>query len=409
MATLVTGATGYLGSYVAAGLLARDESLNVLVRAANRDDAEERLWRALQLHMNSALFAKYLPRVRIFVGDLAAPDLGLSPEDRRALMETTDSLVHAAAALNRLSERACLNVNVRGTLAVLKLAHGAHEHHGLRRFTHVSTVSVAGARMHEVVREDEALDWERHDFDPYARTKKLAEYLVRELIPDVPTVIVRPSIVLGDSRKPQTTQFDLVRAFSLLASVPMLPFRPLDRLDVVPADWVAEAIVEIHTRPAVRHDTYHLSAGRNSPTFRAITDKLCSAVGRRAPSYVPGLAGPLAAGLRAAGRWGPANLSRDARLLRVFWPYLLWDTVFENARAVAEIGRAPTPFTSYCVNLLEFARAHAFQYPYRERPRRSAEPPAAHAPGATPAMAGTRRSANGGSSNGGPHHEGGTP
>lgn len=400
MATLVTGATGYLGAYVAAGLLARDESLHVLVRAANRAEAEERLWRALQPHMDASQFAAYLARIRIFLGDLVRPDLGLSAEERRTLIEGTNSVVHAAAALNRRSERACLNVNVRGTLALLKLAHHAHQHHGLRRFTHVSTVSVAGERSHEVVREDEAIDWDRRDYDPYSRTKKLAEHLVRELIPDVPLVIVRPSIVLGDSRKAQTTQFDLLRAFSFLANVPMLPFRPLDRLDVVPADWVADAIIEIHQRATVRHDTYHLSAGRNAPTFRSITDKVCGALGRRSPSYVPGLAGPVSGALEALGRWAPAELRREARLLRVFWPYLLWDTVFENTRAVAEVGKAPAAFTTYCVELLEFARAHDFRYPYRERPRRSIEAAPAAAPRVSPMLAGTRRSTNGG-----PHPE----
>jgi hypothetical protein len=88
----------------------------------------------------------------------------------------------------------------------------------------------------------------------------------------------------------------------------------------------------------------------------------------------------------------------------VFWPYLLWDTVFENARAVAELGRAPAPFPSYCVGLLEFARAHEFRYPYRTRPRGA--PASSEAPRVAPALAGARRSSNGGS-NGGPPHEGG--
>jgi thioester reductase-like protein len=394
MAVFVTGATGYLGSYVAAGLLAREQSLSVLVRADSRAAAEEKLWRALQLHMDASTFTKHLARVRIFGGDLARADLGLSPEERRALVESTDSVVHAAAALNRQSERACMNVNVRGTLAILKLARAAHEHHGLRRFTHVSTVSVAGVRAHEIVREDEAIDWDRRDFDPYGRTKKLAEHLVRELLPDVPVIIVRPSTVLGDSRKPATTQFDLVRAFSFLASVPMLPLRPLDRLDVVPADWVGDAIVEIHERAAVRHDTYHLSAGRGAPTFHAITEKLSSVLGRRSPSYVPGLAHPISALLNALGHWAPAEIRHDARLLRVFWPYLLWDTVFENSRAVAEMGRAPVPFPSYCVALLDFARSNGFRYPYRERPPRGAS---SAAPARVPTvLTGSPRSGNGG-------------
>jgi len=49
-------------------------------------------------------------------------------------------------------------------------------------------------------------------------------------------------------------------------------------------------------------------------------------------------------------------------------PYLVWDTVFENSRVVAEMGRAPAPFSKYCYPLLRFSREHNFSYPYREWP-----------------------------------------
>src|SRR5207248_2290114 len=82
-----------------------------------------------------------------------------------------------------------------------------------RRFSLVSTVAVAGKRQDEVVTEDRAIEWDRSDYDPYARTKKFCEHMTRQLLPEVPITIFRPSIVLGDSRYPQTTQFDMVRAF----------------------------------------------------------------------------------------------------------------------------------------------------------------------------------------------------
>ena len=67
--------------------------------------------------------------------------------------------------------------------------------------------------------EDASIDWDRSDYDPYARTKKFCEHMVRELLPDVPRTVFRPSIVLGDSRRPETTQFDMVRAFVFLAGL----------------------------------------------------------------------------------------------------------------------------------------------------------------------------------------------
>ncbi len=144
------------------------------------------------------------------------------------------SILHCAASLNRKSEKQCLNVNLRGSLEMIQLARRAQDLHGLRRYSFVSTVAVAGKRQNEVVTEDASIDWARSDYDPYARTKKFAEHMVNQLLPDVAHTIFRPAIVMGDSRRPETTQFDMVQAFDTLARFPVLPLRPNDRIDIVP-------------------------------------------------------------------------------------------------------------------------------------------------------------------------------
>jgi thioester reductase-like protein len=376
MATLLTGSTGFLGSYLAAGLLAQGEPIAVLVRARDRAEAERRLWRAWQLHLDWDRFDEHRrTRLEVFVGDLTEPGFGLSPDDHHRLVRTTDSVLHCAASLNRRSERGCLNVNVRGTVAVAQLARDARDDHGLRLFSQVSTVSVAGERQHETVTEDGAVDWNRRDYDAYGRTKKLAELLVRELLPDVPRLVFRPSIVLGDSRFPETTQFDMVRAFSFLASLPVLPFRPLDRIDIVPANWVADAIATLHLREAPAHSVYHLSAGTRAETYGGLTAMIADALGRRRPTYLPGLERPFAVTAAALGRWGTGAVRGGARLLDVFLPYLTYDTVFDSTRAVEEVGRPPAPFSSYCLPLLEWARRTGFRYPYADWPAGEPSPP----------------------------------
>ena len=129
------------------------------------------------------------------------------------------------------------------------------------RYSHVSTVAVAGKRQNEVVKEDESIDWSRSDYDPYARTKKFGEHMVHQLLPDVPRTIFRPAIVMGDSRRAETSQFDMVQAFDTLARLPVLPLRPDDRIDIVPADYVGGAIVNIHQKAEPSFGIYHLSAG----------------------------------------------------------------------------------------------------------------------------------------------------
>src|SRR5271169_2983492 len=289
MAIFLTGSTGYIGAHVAANLL-RDHgaSLNVLVRAKDASEAQGRLWQALQLHLEFPQFYEYLQtRVRVFRGDLTAPGFGLSRDEYDRLVHTTDSVIHCAASLNRKSEKSCLNVNLRGTLEVLTLARSAEHYHGLRRFSQVSTVAVAGKRQDEVVTEDRSIDWDRSDYDPYARTKKFTEHMMRQLLPEVPITIFRPSIVLGDSRHPETTQFDMVKAFVFLAGPPVLPFRAKDKIDIVNVDFVADAIATLHQKENPLHDTYHLSSGVDSQTFRQLTSALAAAQNKRGPVFLP--------------------------------------------------------------------------------------------------------------------------
>jgi thioester reductase-like protein len=374
MAIFLTGSTGYLGSYLVAGLFTgHADCLNLLVRAKTDQEARERLWQSLQLHFEFPEFLGHLNgRVRIFRGDLTAERFGLNDDEYRALADTTDSILHCAASLNRKSEKQCLNVNLRGSLEVIQLARRAQNHHGLRRYSHVSTVAVAGKRQNEVVTEDNSIDWSRSDYDPYARTKKFCEHMVHQLLPDVPYTIFRPAIVMGDSRRPETTQFDMVQAFDTLARLPVLPLRPEDRIDIVPADYVGGAIVKIHQMEKPNYGIYHLSAGTSSQTYRELTDALAAAGGWRRPSYQPWLNRPFSKTVNWLAFKGGA-VGYGASLLKVFWPYLDWNTVFDNARVVQEMGESPAKFASYAYPLLQLSRANKFKYPVKAWPDATAE------------------------------------
>jgi thioester reductase-like protein len=365
MSIFLTGSTGYIGSYVAHWLLSEHtDRLALLVRAESIEAAEKRLWKSLQLHMKFPEFQEHLAnRIDIHLGDLTHPGILHDEAGREALVRSMDSVIHCAASLNRKSSKACFNVNLRGTLEVVKLAAQAHADHGLRRFSDVSTVAIAGIRHDEIVTEDAALEWSRSDYDPYARTKKFCEHMVHELLPEVPVSIFRPSIVLGDSRFPETTQFDMVRAFAWLARMPLLPFEPEWRADIVPADYVSRAIVHVHQKKSPAHGIYHLSAGRAALTYREIIEGLRSAGHTQRQMFVPRLANAFGNTINALThtprRWGVAP---SASLMKVFWPYLTFNTVFDNTRIVEEMGEAPTPFTDYALPLLHFANAGNFQY-----------------------------------------------
>jgi thioester reductase-like protein len=369
VAIFLTGSTGYIGAHVAANLLdGHGAALNVLVRARDPREAQVRLWNAMQLHLDFPRFYEYLQtRVRVFCGDLTSPGFGLGRDEYDRLVHTTDSVIHCAASLNRKSEKSCLNVNLRGTLEVLTLARHAEHYHGLRRFSQVSTVAVAGQRNHEVVTEDRSIEWDRSDYDPYARTKKFCEHMMRVLLPDTPKTVFRPSIVLGDSRYAETTQFDMVRSFVFLAGLPALPFRPTDKIDIVNVDFVADAIATLHQKEQPQHDIYHLSSGLESQTFRQLTTALAAAQNKRGPIFMPVLERPFAATVNfLSNRKG--HVGRGAALMKVFMPYLVWNTVFDNTRVTAELGRKPVPFSRYSYPLLQFSRENQFEYRYKPWP-----------------------------------------
>jgi nucleoside-diphosphate-sugar epimerase len=153
--------------------------------------------------------------------------------------------------------------------------------------------------------------------------------------------------------------------------LPFLPLRPADRIDIVPADYVGKAIVSIHQKDAPAYPRYHLSSGTGSQTYRELTDALAQAGGSR-PTYLPSLGGPFSGTVNWLSH-KKNNLGRGASLLKVFWPYLVWNTVFDNSRVVEELGgEAPAKFSSYAHPLLKFSRENKFRYPAKPWPLENA-------------------------------------
>jgi nucleoside-diphosphate-sugar epimerase len=191
--------------------------------------------------------------------------------------------------------------------------------------------------------------------------------MIRQLLPEIPLTFFRPSIVLGDSRKAETTQFDMVRSFVFLAGLPVLPFRAKDKIDIVNVDFVAEAIATLHQKAQPEYDTYHLSSGTGAQTFKELTDALAAAQHKRGPVFLPVLERPFSAAVNTLAN-GRGSAGRGAALLKVFLPYLTWNTVFDNTRVTRELGRKPAPFSQYSYPLLKFSRETKFQYPYQSWP-----------------------------------------
>jgi len=120
-----------------------------------------------------------------------------------------------------------------------------------------------------------------------------------------------------------------------------------------------------------RYPRYHLSSGAGSQTYRELTDALAQAGGSR-PTYLPSLGGTFSGTVNWLSH-KKNNLGRGASLLKVFWPYLVWNTVFDNSRVVEELGgEMPAKFSTYASPLLKFSRENRFRYPAKPWPSENA-------------------------------------
>jgi len=141
----------------------------------------------------------------------------------------------------------------------------ARDSHGLRRFSHVSTVAVAGQRSNEVVQEDTAIDWSP------LRLRSLCAH--QEILRAHGSAIASrcherfsSKYVLGDSRRAETNQFDMVRAFVFLRRAAGSSLSPDRSHRHRSGRFVADAVVMLHQKEKPKHEIYHLSSGEDAET-----------------------------------------------------------------------------------------------------------------------------------------------
>jgi nucleoside-diphosphate-sugar epimerase len=138
----------------------------------------------------------------------------------------------------------------------------------------------------------------------------------------------------------------------------------------VNVDFVADAIATLHQKDQTGHDTYHLSSGRGSQTFRELTNALAAAQHKRPPLFMPFMERPFSGTVNVFSNH-KSKLSYGASLMKVFMPYLTWNTVFDNTRVTTELNRKPAPFSQYSFPLLNFSRSTNFTYPYQDWPAKA--------------------------------------
>jgi thioester reductase-like protein len=273
----LTGFPGFLGTRLVRALADRDPdaSFGLLVQPKFVDRAREILDT-----MNLADRATLLP------GDITAPDLGL--EDRYDdVAEETTAAFHLAAVYDLTIPREVgWRINVDGTRHVLDLLTAAPN---LDVFGYVSTAYVSGLRTGTIYEDELVHDAGFKNF--YEETKYHAEVLVQERMDDLPTMIYRPAIVVGDSRTGETDKFDgpyfILNALRKLPRVTLMTRVGTGQraVNLVPVNFVVDAMVELSDRPDLAGTVFHLTDPHPLTTqgiMATFTEILDMAVG-----YVP--------------------------------------------------------------------------------------------------------------------------
>ncbi len=370
---LLTGATGFVGMELLARFLARtDRHVYALVRGADDREVVARMERTLV-----CLFGPdhpYAERVVAVRGDVTLPGFGLYG-GLDGLAERVNEVVHCAASVSfDLGLEASRVANVEGTWRVLEFAERCQARGGLRRFSHVSTAYVAGEHVGCFSEDD--LDVGQRFRNPYEQSKFEAERLVARWREQLPVTVLRPSIIVGERDSGWTASFNVLywplRAFARGAYA-ALPARRDAPVDVVPVDYVADAIFALSQTSEAEGATFHLTAGAHVSSVGELVELASAFFDRSAPRLIePAVYRHVVHPLLVRAARG-ARARRALKQSEVFFPYFAMRVVYDDRRARVALrgaGIRTTPLHSYFDRLVEFALAA--DWGRREIPRASA-------------------------------------
>ncbi|GAC1341757.1 MAG: NAD-dependent epimerase/dehydratase family protein [Acetobacteraceae bacterium] len=324
-ATLVTGATGFVGSAVARALLARGHALRLLVRpgADHRNIAD-------------------LP-AELVEGDLR------EPASLAAAVAGCTYLVHVAADYRLWvpDPADMLQTNVDGTRALLRAARDA----GVRRIVYCSSVAALGLVGDGTPGTEETPVHEAAVVGAYKRSKYLAEQAVRQMAADegVPAVIVNPSTPIGPRDIKPTPTGKMV----LDAASGRMPAYVETGLNVVHVDDVGLGHALALERGEVGHSYILGGTDLGMAEILAIIDDIMGRGAKRRARLPHGALWPLALGMEGAAR----TLRIQPLVTREMLAMARKRMFFSSAKAQAKLGYAPRPARQALADAIAWFRA----------------------------------------------------
>lgn len=277
MNIFLTGATGFLGGELLITLSQRKEVQKIycLVRAKSDDDANKRLKHIFDLHNDFFDTERIIPVVANLVDDNLIEKLNGFKG-----LEETNIIVHSAAntSFSKNCEDQVKKVNINGLENVLIWA---KELKNLSTFLYIGTATICGKdNKDKVIKEEESPNPLAHHLVTYTYTKMMGEMMLNKYLPDEKILVVRPSIIMGDSKNAIPRSSVILWTLAAFNYLRLIPVNPLSKIDIIPVDYAANAITELLFVKKRSYSVYHISAGVDSAT----NSELCC---HKIESYFP--------------------------------------------------------------------------------------------------------------------------
>jgi thioester reductase-like protein len=326
----VTGGTGLLGINIIRELIQNTPAKIVVLIRNPTQEKRDKFFKDL-LAFGGGLWPVgfSFDRIKIVEGDVTRVHLGIAPRMRSRLYHEIDIIYHSAAVIKlsgaEIESRA---VNVMGTKNVLDFALECDRRGRLEKVVHVSTIAVAGNREGVIYEDD--LDAGQEFNNPYEKSKFEAEKIVEEYRkPGLNILIVRPSMVIGDSHTGFTNHFNMFYFQLRLLSQGLIDILPLHQeaaYNLVPADYAARAICLISYDRTSQNKNFHI-VNPDEVGVKHFTQKVCDYLGYKQPEMVSmndfcPLPSAAFDGVRG-------------KILGIYYPYISRRKIFEASNALS--------------------------------------------------------------------------
>ncbi|WDF56947.1 SDR family oxidoreductase [Mucilaginibacter sp. KACC 22063] len=262
MEIFLTGATGLVGGEVLVKLSKKSEVNKIfcLIRAASVEDGRNRLQHIFALHNDEFDETKIIP----VIGDLF--DDGLTTQLKQSpLLNNVTTIIHSAAntSFAKVKDDLVEKANIGGLTKILLWA---KQLNSLNTFMYVGTATICGKDVkHRLVTEDESPNNNATHLVKYTYTKLRGEQLLKEHLPEDKILVVRPSIIMGDSRGIEPRSPVILWALATMNKLRLVPANPYASLDMVPVDFVADVMTQLLFVKR-NYRVYHISAGNDACT-----------------------------------------------------------------------------------------------------------------------------------------------